>query len=197
MDESNQQASSRDVDLSWLAAAIESEGWFIFHISDRRKKGRFVEINPQVGVCNTDWAFVQACNDIIKKWITGCHLSTTERKRNPKHLRVHRVICAGMKRTKAMIDAILPYMRHAGKIRRAKLLLEFIDHRMSRPRPYDKATKGRYKPFSNVEIALLIELKKLNNPTRPIAKGTLEKLQRLKTQQYKITDDIVQAEEIQ
>lgn len=191
MNESNQQASSRDKDLSWLAAALESEGWFIFHVSDRRKNGKYVEINPTVGICNTDWTFIQTCNEISRKWITGCHIKDTRRKRNPKHQPCYYLIWGGMKRSQSIIGAVLPYMRSIVKTNKAKLLKEFIDIRLSRPRP------GKFKPFSTREIALLIELKRLNNPTRPITKGTLEKLQRLKTEQYlRDTDDIVQATEM-
>lgn len=175
MDKSNQQASSRDSDLSWLAAALEGEGWFIFHVSDRRKQGRHIEINPQVAFGNTDWAFSQSCYEISKKWITGCHMSIRDRKVKPHHLKSYIVTWAGMKRCTALLEAIIPYMR-SGKKRRAELLLEFIKSRLSRPE--------KTKPFTTHEIAILIELKRLNNPAKPIAKGTLEKLQRLQSEQY-------------
>ena len=187
MDKSNQQASSRDIDLSWLAAALESEGWFIFHVSDRRKKGRHIEINPTVGVCNSDWSFTQTCNDICRKWVTGCYLTTKIRDRNPsKHSPSHQIIWAGMKRVKKLIDAILPYMRSIRKRQAAQLLLDFIDDR------FNQTPDGNYRPFSNKQIATLIELKRLNGKRNGIAKGTLEKLQRLQTEQYKGIDDIVQ-----
>jgi hypothetical protein len=88
-----------------------------------------------------------------------------------------------MKRSKKVLEAIMPYMR-SGKKRRAELLLEYINSRLSRSRP------KKFKPFNTHEIAILIELKRLNNPTRPIAKGTLEKLQRLDTEQYNIEDRV-------
>ena len=188
MDESNQQASSRDIDLSWLAAALESEGWFIFDVSDRRKKGRQIEINPRVGICNSDWSFTQTCNDICRKWITGCYLNVKIRDRNPgKHSASHQVVWTGMKRVKKLIDAILPYVRSIRKRQAARLLLDFIDDR------FNQTPDGNYKPFTNKQIATLIELKRLNGKRNGIAKGTLEKLQRLQTEQYrKRADDIVQ-----
>lgn len=83
-----------------------------------------------------------------------------------------------MKRTKAIVEAVLPYMRSIRKRNCAKLLFEFINDR------FNQTKDGGYKPFSNKQIALLIELKRLNNPKKGIAKGTLEKLQRLQTEQY-------------
>lgn len=203
MDKSNQQASSRDKDLSWLAAALESEGWFIFHISDRRKKGRKIEVNPTVGVCNTDWQFIQICNEISRKWLTGCHIKIHNRKRKPQHSRAYKVIWAGMKRVNKLLRPLIPYMR-SGKKRRAELLLRFIESRFQQTRIGFENPKNimgvqwSYKPFTSEQIAILIELKRLNSkgPNKEIAKGTLEKLQRLNTEQYKNTDDKVQVTEM-
>ena len=148
-----------------------------FSVSDRRNKGRRIEINPEVVVYNTDISFVQQCMDISKKYITGGLVKMLSRSRNPKHNQSFEARWSGYRRIKSLLVAILPYMRSTKKIYRAKLLLDFVTKRLDRE-------VERWKPFTQEEIDCLIQLRISNSKTGEIAPGTLEKLQRLNTEQY-------------
>lgn len=167
----NQQAISKEIDLSWLAAAIEGEGSISFHIGAHKKRGGSpFEVTPIVCVYNTDWQFIDACYR-IGCCVVGSYISY--RIRNPRHKPSWTLTWQGVKRCSKLLEVVLPFMKSAKK-RQAELLLSYVKSRL---------TKGQGKGYNRVsseEFAMLIEIRRLNNKND----SSFEKLQRLYTEQF-------------
>jgi len=167
----NQQVSSKEIDLSWLAAAIEGEGSISFHIGSHIKRGGSpTEIVPMVCVYNTDWQFIDAC------YRAGCYVTggyITHRRRNPRHKPSWTLTWQGVKRCSKLLEAVLPYMK-SDKKRRAELLLNYLKSRLT------KGSGKGYNRISSEELVMLIEIRRLNNKND----ASFEKLQRLYTEQF-------------
>jgi hypothetical protein len=134
-------------DLSWLAAAWESEGHFT--LSWQKLHGQFDRVRPICGLTNTDLIFINEAISILKKYDLSYYVIT----RNGTNRLRYDVHIWGIKRVHRFLNAIYPYLR--SKKDRAKILKDFVDFRLS--------LKKSKEPYGEYEISLYNQLKELNN----------------------------------
>lgn len=142
----NQQETPKPEELAWLAGIIEGEG--SISMNARRKSwngwnGIGVDIN--ITIANTDSGIIYKSVDIFRK--LGVEPKILEKSCNPIHgengkiyhnpEKVIMYISTGkFAHALSILTAIIPFM--AGqKLNRAKLMVEFIERRTSKPKIRD------------------------------------------------------------
>jgi len=127
-------------EISWLAAFTKGEGWISLTKNSSLQNGkRYFRFDPNCGISNTAEDLINECVRILNKY--KVQYQVVKRKgsglgKGPS-LERYEIIMRSMKRTKAFLDLIFPYLIGIKK-ERAKLVLDFINLRKSKPKktPY-------------------------------------------------------------
>jgi len=136
--------------LGWLACAIESEG--SIQLAWSRGNG-YLQLAPRVNLANNAQEFLEKANALFGGRITRKQFNG-----------VAYLVWSGFKRTKRVLELILPYMIIERKIEIAKMVLEFINYRLS---------VNPHVQYGPKEKALFLKVRELNGKGR-IAKQELK-----------------------
>lgn len=142
------QQERLEIDLAWLAALIEGEGWVslaLVKANQKNKEKPTPAFQPNIGVVNTD---LQLMDEVIKilssnnirfrKNLKKAYVGSDGRSRKEK-LEISITIHSEIRK---LINLIIPYMRGAKKNRCIKLL-EYFLIRDKKPRSGKNAAYGK------------------------------------------------------
>lgn len=150
----NQQAT--DVELAWLAGYLDGEGTFQVV---RRKDKREGQHQANIQVSNTDPVLVAKSFYLFEKMGVHPHVSNFQ-PGNANH-REHWIVTVGkLEDIKKACLLLLPFL--VGKRARAELLLGYSESRLRHG-----SGRGGTKPYSESDLTIVEELKKLNHRGAP------------------------------
>lgn len=156
-DRDNQQEIVTETEKAWLAGFLEGDGFITIGTTTAYKKikenGRVLK--AQIGFCNTDGLLIERAKSICGRIGNGgCYVEESSNGSNFKAIRQTLITLriSRLSAVKSILNAIMPYM--AGqKSGRAKLILEFVERRMSHPsQAYDMEEIGIVKTFVSEEM---------------------------------------------
>lgn len=145
------QQERQEVDLGWLAGAVDGEGCYCLSIANRPKRAR-TYITPMITICNTDDEFIDNADRILMQNNIPFHISYRKGKGKNKNSRTISIV--GLKRTKKFMDVVRPYL--ASKSDRVKIFCEYLRRRLEE---YPPEMKSKY---SEKDLDLVNALRKLN-----------------------------------
>lgn len=125
----NQQIRLSETDLAWLAGMWEADGSFSLNKSHLGKGYIQYQVNMQY--VNTDIELASEVMNILRKMEVGYYQLSRIQTGLGTKLK-HEIRVQGMKRGNKMLSQLNPYLRGAKK-RRAELILEFTNERLSKP----------------------------------------------------------------
>jgi hypothetical protein len=168
----NQQ--ERLLNLAWLAGILEGEGNFSLVYGSGKR------IMPRIGIINTDYVLIDTCCGILSENEIGHYVQ--ERvggcAGNPKHANAKNITIAGLQRVKKCLSILLPLLR-AKKHGIAKLILEYIETRLARP---------KNAPYTPKDVEYVNRIRTLNQ------KGSIKSSETIRwTPGKHSVEDIVQA----
>jgi len=126
-----------EIELSWLAAIIEGEGWVsLILYKNKQKKGYLPAFTPCIGMVNCDELIVDKVRSIFDRLgivyrfqIRKAHVGSDGISRKSRQ----EISVISSKNVRILAKAILPYMIGEKK-ERMKKVLSFLDLRDSKPR---------------------------------------------------------------
>lgn len=143
------QQERLDVELAWLAAIIEGEGWVTLSMvkSEKANKKWLPTYVPSIGATNTDFLIMNEVERLMnkhdmkfRKQIRKAYVGTDGASRKAKI----EISVATHKDVKIFANLILPYVIGEKKIRLQKLI-EFVDYRATKPRSGINSRYGEYE----------------------------------------------------
>jgi hypothetical protein len=156
-DRDNQQEIVAETEKAWLAGFLEGDGFITIGTDTAYKKikdnGRVLK--AQIGFCNTDALLIEKTKSICSRIANGgCWIDESKNGSNFTKIRqpLMTMRISRLSGIKRILDAVIPYM--AGqKVARARLILEFVERRMSHPsQAYNMEEIGIVKTFVFEEI---------------------------------------------
>ena len=154
--DNQQERLSTCVDLGWLGGILDGEGNFSLHWMDKNND-RFV-IYPRVQITNKDPKLI---DEVVR--ILSDHKIAHYRDQNRDG--VMHVMVNGMKRVKAFLDVIDPYVRT--KKDRLLLVQCFVESRL--------ANENQRAPYTREEVLCFRNLRQLNSWNRGSSKDRIDK----------------------
>lgn len=145
--------------IGYLLGLIDGEGSYQLSVDygKRRKDGgRKRYFTPQTSIFNSDPRIIDKCVEILKELDITFHVWTP--KLTKGHTPVTRIVVHGIGRNKKLLDIVTKYPH--GKLERAKLLLAFVDRRLSIPK--EELGSSIEESYSEVEYDLKNKLSQMN-----------------------------------
>ncbi len=140
-----------NIDLSWLACAIEGEGCITIEKSGKMRKDGGRCLVPKVVVTNTNADFINAAKKIVESIGLAPYIKNIPRKEGWKEVFVLQIHTH--EPVRKLLTAIRPFLR--SKIGQCELVLSFIASRQSNEKP-------KSVPYSENERGIVVEIRKLN-----------------------------------
>lgn len=141
------------LNIGYLLGLIDGEGSYQLTVDYGSKRKRY--FTPQTSIFNSDPKIISRCVEILKELDITFHVWTPKLKKG--HSPVTRIVIHGIKRNKKFLDIITKY-DHA-KLERAKILLEFVNRRLSIPKT---ALYNGTETYSELEYELKNRLSVMN-----------------------------------
>lgn len=117
----------KDLSIVWLAGFLDADGSIRLSKGWKNKKGQF-SLVPQITIHNTSYNTLEHVANILTTIIPSYQLSWKKRT-SPNHAELASVVVMGIKRSKPLLKALLPYL--VTKKLEGELLMEFIRIRES------------------------------------------------------------------
>ncbi len=153
-DRENQQVIVKETDKAWLAGFLEGDGYITMssYLAAKKKKDSGLVVSPVIGFSNQDALLIERAKKICDA-LAGGGVWLSENNKDFAYSypsKYNTVINLSVRRLSAcskILEALIPYL--AGqKAARARLLLEFVNRRMSHPsQPYDSEEIGMVRTF--------------------------------------------------
>jgi hypothetical protein len=140
------------VDLAWLAGSWEADGSFSLHDMKWKKDRR--QISPAMTFVNTDKQYVDHIRLVLASLGIGYHVCMREQLGFGSKP-IYQLQLQGMKRCGKILPLLIPMMRGSKK-KKAEVMLEFINYRLSTPRDWK---------YGAVEDKLLDRFSQLSSET--------------------------------
>ena len=153
MNETMDNQHTLEVDLSWLAAAIEGEGCITIERSGKERLDGGRCLLPSTMISNTNSEFIFAAVRILDRIEVPFRISVRTRDAEKGWKTANVIRIRGQKAVEKLIPYIEPYLR--SKKGQLQLVKRFIESR----RKYDKP-KG--VPYTEYERSLVQDVHKLN-----------------------------------
>ena len=149
--ENQQETEIKDTDIAWLAGMMNGDGCFAMNV--RKKKGcKSVSVELRMILTQTDGAIIERAKRIVEEIIAGKmyvrEAPPTGHGKNP----IIQISVGRMAYIKAILAEIIPYMV-GSKLSRARMMVEYIDHRMSLT---DVSIRSK-SPFKDPESLAMVE----------------------------------------
>lgn len=157
--EDNQQESSRVKDLSWLGGIIDGEGTITIRYKRRRNQSSILQ--PVFTIVNTDFEIIDNIERILKEEKIPYWVSKSKQTKNWKPRKI--VEISGIKRLSRFLPLMEEYL--VGKKKECQIVKDWCLYRL-----------GKRPEYSDKDIKLVIELKKLHGHQDEIDYRKLEKL---------------------
>ena len=181
MDETmrNQQETQcvSEVDIGWLAGIIDGEGSVSLAFGYVRN-GRLNNMSPRIEIGNTDKELLEKFVRIVKSLGGGIYMTRKKESNQSKLVKkkkgrgfkpLYYAKAVGFKRTKKILDIVLPHLTGEKKLR-ATLILKFIDTRIGK----SDGIGGKHYQYDYEDISNAIEVAKtMNTKFMPVLKGLL------------------------
>ncbi len=157
-----------------FAMMVDTDGWATIFVV-QRSKVRYANLNPQVGVLNTNPALIGWADNAltlmgVPHYVKWYDLSGYKNSRNRKPM--GRITVQGIRRLQKLMPQITPYL--IGKAVQGKLLDEYITLALQRP---DKST------YTQRELEIANEIRQLNSNKadnwRPVSSETVRQAREL------------------
>ncbi len=136
------RSTPKPEELSWLACAIDGEGWVGLY-----RRGRRYPL-VEVGVTNSDQAFLlQVAN------LTGGTIRVANHRKEPRKKQMFRVSVTGHLRVLAILKEVIPYL--IIKKEKAREIIDFIEGRewgYGSPQSIINRIAGLKRSWANPEI---------------------------------------------
>lgn len=186
----NQQGTLTEGELGWLAGIIEGEGSITMNVRQKSWKGwKGVGIDLTVCVSNTDGAILERVADLLER-LTGCAPYINEFKKSPVYkadgttylnpkTSILNISVGRMASILIVLNAILPHMV-GDKAARARLMIKFIERRMSRKGEHTKHGSSWFDGYDWDTVAQFYKIK--NKPIPPEVLGLLNEQERTRVQ---------------
>ena len=174
----NQQATSLELDLAFLAGLMEGEGCFSLHrrIRTDRRTLRSSDAPPvlnyktHIAISNSDYRVIEEVHCILDRLEVGHYIQwhgkglkkgsiNPQTGKEVKAVRaVGQINIFGMKRCKTFLEKIIPYLKI--KKDQAECMLEWIERRLSIPThkaiasrgsTYDEIDDGYYRRMADLK----------------------------------------------
>lgn len=144
-------------DIGYLLGLIDGEGSYQLTVDygKRYKGSRKRYFTPQTSIFNSDPKIIDRCTEILRQLDITFHVWTP--KLTKGHTPVTRIVVHGIKRNKKLLDILTQYEH--GKLERAKILLAFVDRRLSIP---TEELHGIAESYSELEYELKNKLSMMN-----------------------------------
>lgn len=185
---SNQQVTQAE--LGWLAGIIDGEGYLglRLHKDYRNKNAEYRMIRPEIHITNCDEEIILKTRDIAAKIGVNAYIRASKASGKVKRDSFRFQI----KHLNKTIRLLKPLTEHltGNKQKRAKLMIEFCESRLSRPferktEGIGKERSGAVKPYNKREIKIYSEIGPLMR--RGTSETTRENL-RLSSELFKIME---------
>lgn len=124
----NQQLSSQ-YNIGWLAGIIDGEG--CFQIAKQKRPNKTFYFRPQIVIGNTNVAIIENISKIAKELELPYYILTREKATHISTRPFHVLTVIGLKRCQKWIDIV--HDKVVGKSEQAKIMKEFIEHRLQQP----------------------------------------------------------------
>ena len=122
--------NQQEIKAAYLAGIMDGEGYVSLHVNQHKKCNRGnprPQITPRIAIGSTSSEIIEKCVDIIHALGVGCLVKERTLKSSKLFQTIHIV---GMKRVGTLLPKILHHLTL--KSHNAKLILEFIQSRMSK-----------------------------------------------------------------
>lgn len=138
----NQQQTLPASDIGWLAGFLDGEGSILLYLN--ADGGKLKSCNAQVIVGNTEKPLIDHYVKLLQAIPVGVHLNvrhpdritnglyidSESHKTGRKYKALYVASTVGVKRVKKILEVVTPYLQ-SSKQQKAKLILEYIDIRLS------------------------------------------------------------------
>jgi len=162
MTDMRQPGGNQLFDLGWLIGVINSDGSYVLSKQYHYRSGTLYFF-PSIDISNDNEELAANCVRIIKEWFkVGAYILPKPRKTGKMG---YQISLRGVKRLHKSLPTIAKY--EIAKKKQAELLLEYINNRM---------TVNRGTPVTDRDIAIAIELRKLNSSHNDISKDIPKRL---------------------
>lgn len=141
------------LEIGYLLGLIDGEGSYQLTVDYGHNRKRY--FTPQTSIFNSDPRIIAKCVSILKQLDIAFHVWTPKLTKGKSP--VTRIVVHGIKRNKKLLDILTKYDH--GKLERAKVLLEFIDRRLSIPQ---KELFNGKETYSDIEYELKNKLSQMN-----------------------------------
>ncbi len=145
MNRDNQQ-ERLSFQIGYLLGIIDGEGHL--GLRSQRQRGGTLQISPVLQIVNCEKELIDLVAGYMKE--LGLPVYIVYRKSNKLHHRdTYAILLKGMKRLSKVLEVIMKYP--FVKYKRAKVLKEYIDYRLSRPKK-EKYTEKEMEFFKRMTI---------------------------------------------
>jgi len=150
-DRVNQQKIVSDAEIGWLAGFLEGDGFITMSAQKaaKKKKDGGLVVVPKIGFCNSDALLIEKAKNICQKISGGgCWINESKCGTYPTStLTMLNLTVTRLSACQKILESIIPHLG-GQKIARARLLLDFINKRLSHSHcPYDSDEIGLIKTF--------------------------------------------------
>jgi hypothetical protein len=194
----NQQATLTEGEIGWLAGIIEGEGSITMNARTKNWKGwSGIGVDLTLCVSNTDGRILDRVADLFHR-LTGSVPRINEFKKSPVYkpdgtaylnpkTSIMNISVGRMDDILTVLKLIEPHMV-GEKVGRARLMMKFIERRMSRKTPYTKRGQPLFDKYDWDAVAEFYKIK--NRPLPPAVTRVLNEHERTRIESFR-PDDVL------